>query len=185
MRRSPYRPDWLANATIAYVNGPSSSRCVGQSRACRATDRTVDTPAAPTAQGAVAWASPLGDVGWGSGGSLGPLPQDLFLQRQLRHDAFQSGVVLLELFQPFRLGQLQAPVFFPPAGRRLLGNRRLFAGRRRALAGGHGHFHLPQPRHDLLRGRPLLRPVRLLSFQGFSLIPAGIESAGQTRWVFR
>ena len=32
--------------------------------------------------------SPLGDVGWGSGVSLGHLPQDLFLQRQLRHDVF-------------------------------------------------------------------------------------------------
>src|SRR5215813_10778324 len=109
-----------------------------------------------------AHAPPHNAAAQGSEVSRSHVLQDLLLQRQLRHQTLQLGVLPLQLFHSLRLIQLQAAVLFSPAVVGLHRDFRFFAGLRRGLPVRNFYFHLPQQRHDLLRLVSPHRHVQLL-----------------------
>jgi hypothetical protein len=88
-------------------------------------------------------APPRTDVAQGLQVSLRDILQNLFVQRQLRHQPFQLAVLFLQFFHPLRLVHLQAAVFLPPALEGLDCDLGFFASLWGGLSVRDANFNLP------------------------------------------
>jgi hypothetical protein len=116
--------------------------------------------------------------------SLGNIPQDLFLKRQISHQLFQPAVLSLKLFQPFGLINAKPAILIAPTIVALLCRSSFLASHSNCLALCLQHLNLAKLRYNLLRRKSY--PCHLLSpFQFNTLISSGSEKAGQVSLLRR
>ena len=91
----------------------------------------------------------------GSDVSRGHLFKNRVVERLVRHQPLQPGVLLLERLHPLRLVEAQAAVLFPPSIVGLLADAELRTDLRDAQPAASFHLGLTQLRDDVLRAEPL------------------------------
>src|SRR5271169_441249 len=134
--------------------------------ACRVVDSPVGTLDARSCHALPAHGSPHNAAVPGLEVSRGDVLQHQLVQAQLSYQTLQLRVLLLQLFQPSRLVDLQTAKLLAPAVVSLFRDPHFLAGLRRQLPIRRPHLNLPQQTYNLLR-RMFLSSchAKLLSYQ--------------------
>ena len=110
-----------------------------------------DTPGVPRPRAPPAHGRRLLGVGPGLEVSRRHLFQDAIVEGEIRHQAFQPGILLFQTLEPFRLIDAQAAVFFLPPILRLLGDTELATRVRDSQPFARLDFDRPEMPNDVFR----------------------------------